>query len=279
MYHVGHGNWLTASQQIKKATICLDLIVNTPANPKSTNFHQQADRVACHIANSFHSVPYLALSGGLDSEYVAETLLRNQIVFVPIILKVGSLNEPEYKYAEKWCTEHNIVPHIVNIAPDKLLARLQLSIRDEFLTTNFGGFINVYLADYVKSKFNSYLITGSGDPTTNPAGVYTVEPELDSFYYWDVDLMTDILRPSEHPSPFIAYNPDILYSYMYNYDSTLPEQEAKAKLYNIPNRIKTEIFPVMPGLAQLCADQARFIRASSFALGTKEQTLKFLTKT
>ena len=278
MYLIGEKGWLTASQKIVDATVCLDLKANIKADPTQTDFHKQSDRVACHIANSFPSIPCLALSGGLDSEYVAETLKRNKIDFTPIILKINNLNEPEFKYAEEWCSKNNILPHVVNISPEKLLARLQVSIRDEFLTTNLGGFINVYLADYAKAKFDSYLITGSGDPTTNPYGVYSEEPPLNTFYYWDVDLMTDILRPGQHAHPFISYNPNMLYSYMYNYDTTLPEQKAKSKLYQIPYREKSEVFSLIPGLNQMCTNQAKFLKTKNFMFGSKQDTLNFLTK-
>lgn len=75
--------------------------------------------IAAHKAASLNTknLPILVtMSGGLDSELIAESLYQANIPFRALIGKLQievatetiTLNEHDYHYAEEWCNEHNV---------------------------------------------------------------------------------------------------------------------------------------------------------------------------
>ena len=57
---------------------------------------------------------YLFMSGGMDSECVAEILHKAQIKFTPIIIVFESdLNLEDIKYAKTWCRKNKVKPKII----------------------------------------------------------------------------------------------------------------------------------------------------------------------
>ena len=70
-------------------------------SPVSTmSFNDAADYTANLIAHKYDNL-HLCFSGGLDSEYVATVLCRNEIPFTPVILLTP--NNAEIWYAFKFC--------------------------------------------------------------------------------------------------------------------------------------------------------------------------------
>lgn len=271
-------DWLISTQKLSGNRVSLHLTVDRPADESCTDFHKEMDKSVCHVMNTFHKPKFLALSGGMDSEYVANALLRNKILFTPILLKINNYNSSELWYAEHWCKTNNIKPIVLTADPKKILDYIKTKVSKEFLTRNIGGFVNVFLADYVQSKYDGVLLTGSGDPTINPAGIYIDNKPSDIFYYWDVDVVLDLIRPKQHPRGMISYFPETLYSYIHNYDTSLTEQEAKAKLYNIPIRPKIDVFDMVPEWTEYMVDMQKYVMFENYYMGTKEQALKWLTK-
>lgn len=281
IYDPKSSGWLNSWQTLKGNRIQFNLEVVEPASETTTNFHVEVDRAVCHIANTMHKRRFLALSGGMDSEYVADALVRNKIDFTPVLLSIDGYNAGELWYAEHWCKKNNITPIRITADTVKLLKFIETVCVPKYLTVNLGGYINVFLADYIKQAYGGILITGCGDPTINPSGIYhegKVQETDPEFYYWDIDLALDILRPGEHPRAVISYFPDTLYSFVHNYKIELTEQENKAIMYDIPIRPKLDVFDQVPEWTKYMADMCRFTCTDNFKLGTKYQTLNWLTK-
>jgi hypothetical protein len=245
----------------------------------ATDFHKEIDKAVCHIANTHPKRLFLAFSGGMDSEYVANALLRNKIQFTPLLLDIGRHNVDELWYAEHWCRTNNIEPYRISADPAKLLSFIEQYCVPKYLTVNLGGYINVFLADYVKKAHDGVLVTGCGDPTVNPAGIYTHDKVIDdpTFYYWDIDVLLSVLRPGEHPRSVISYFPDTLHSYVYNYNTQLTEQEAKAEMYDITIRPKIDVFEKVPRWIEYMSGMNRYIQTVNYKIGNKQQFLNWLT--
>jgi hypothetical protein len=273
--------WLKSWQTLEGNQINFNLEVTTAASEYATDFHKEIDKAVCHIGNTMHKRRFLALSGGMDSEYIANALVRNKIEFTPVLLSIDNYNAGELWYAEHWCKKNNITPIRITADTKKLLNYIEAQCVPKYLTVNLGGYINVFLADYISNAYSGILITGCGDPTVNPSGIYhegKVTEEDPNFYYWDIDIVLDILRPKQHPRAVISYFPDTLHSYVHNYKIELTEQENKAIIYDIPIRPKLDVFDKVPEWTKYMSDMCRFTRTNNFKLGTKYQTLNWLTK-
>ncbi len=89
-----------------------------PENPKIEN--SLIDYVSKHMAEYLKEGNYnLFLSGGIDSENIANILLECKIPFTPIIVAYGHedkvLNDYDIKYAFDFCKKHNITPILIDI--------------------------------------------------------------------------------------------------------------------------------------------------------------------
>jgi asparagine synthetase B (glutamine-hydrolysing) len=110
-YPAGHNNWCSVNLTPKRFAFQ----VNSPAS-NELDFQSACDFTAQTLYQDWGDQPlYLSLSGGLDSEVIANTFVRNHIPFVPIILCVDNFNSAESQYAKSWCQQHNIDPLIKNL--------------------------------------------------------------------------------------------------------------------------------------------------------------------
>jgi asparagine synthetase B (glutamine-hydrolysing) len=88
----GYNNWFSVDASGSK----FQLKFNKKASTLYENFDQAADNAAQLLYQEWgHKPLYLALSGGLDSELTARILVKNNIPFTPVILKIKDYNEVE----------------------------------------------------------------------------------------------------------------------------------------------------------------------------------------
>ena len=222
-YPAGHQGWCSVNLTPERFAFQ----VNNPAT-KELDFQSACDIAAQMLYQEWGSRPlYLSLSGGLDSEVIADTFVRNHISFIPVILQVGNLNAAESWYAEYWCYQHNITPLIktVTIAEyEDILKKYLLVIRNTHQT---GIVANLYLADEIKALGGSY-VNGVGD----------INQDHDQFYCNIVDFALDVFRPSQHPTGFFMYTAELALAYIKMFDSTVNEQYNKLRFYNVAARPK-----------------------------------------
>ena len=121
IYNIEYPGWANPKQTIKGNEIKFEIELVDYADSTAIDFHLEMDRAMCHMANAYTSPIYLAISGGLDSEYVANVLKRNKIHFVPISLKFDDYNNEELKWAERWCKKNGYTQCVVNVSPSRFL--------------------------------------------------------------------------------------------------------------------------------------------------------------
>ena len=144
--------------------------------------------------------------------------------------------------------------------------------------------MNIFIADYVKKCYDGIMIAGSGDFTINGGDSFgTSGGDNDAdlgepvFYYWDIEIVLDHLRPGQHPRSTIGYFPETLNSWLQNYDINLTEQEAKSRMYDIPIRPKVDVFSMVPDWVKFFSDIKQFVQFTNHRAGTKAEATKWLT--
>lgn len=268
---VGSQSWC----KVKLSPGQFDLEVTQPAKKLYSNFNDAADYTISKLVDEWSNRPlYLALSGGSDSEYVANTLVRNKIKFTPYIFKIPGINDEESWYAEWWCYKNAVTPIREIVCLEDFQKNIWMKYLPQLKNARLTGYIiNLYIADQV-SDLKGYCITGVGDINLD-----------DQLFFCDVvDFAGDLFRTGQHPSGFYMYTPEVAASYLYQFDMSLDEQMNKMNFYQISPRPKFHIHDKLFSNNQQIAkifklrDQREDL-SNPFFYGTKQQTLELLLQT
>jgi len=222
----GHTDWyqvaLTANDSYNEFK--LEFNIARPTTPMG--FDQAADYTALQIAANHPSL-YIALSGGLDSEYVASVFLRNHIPFTPVI--VAFKKTQEHYYALEWCRTHNVTPLILEFEEDDVeYVRHCHAITKQHRIHSVSNLMSCYIARRVK-ELGGYLVTG--DPTITALTQEYNQPTGDQFRVYWFEFLVELIYPGQHPGAFFFYTPEMALAYATHVDTTLNDASARAKLY------------------------------------------------
>jgi hypothetical protein len=250
----GHDQWWSAT--LDQTSLKHDF---NHTQVQHLTFQESADYTAHLISRKYNNL-FIAMSGGLDSSFVAEVFYRNQIPFTPIIGYLSSDEQTancDYFYAMHWCQHKNIVPIVIDYKiDDPRLIKQYVNMAKKAGLVAIGSCIPLALADEV-NLHNGHLIIGDpmiphlteGNNYFNPIGSI-----FDSPWY---AIVVELLYPNqEHPGGFFFYTPEILLAQAQEIDLTLNESVAKTKLYNIPYRPKT--YPDFDCISKSTADKLSY---------------------
>jgi len=204
------------------------------------SFQAAADYTASMLMKESNNL-YLGLSGGLDSEFVAEVLHRNNVPFTPIVAVLP--NTIEHYYALQWCQSKSITPLIIEFKENdpRLTNELAKAVHKLKQKNNLSS-VNVYLEKYVRSLGGQFL-TGDSPLLQHTDDFYqSAGPVFDIHWLVYTSNLLDSQSTVQH---FLLYTPEILLAAASEIDYTLNDSSGKAKLYNIPYRPKN-YHPPMP---------------------------------
>lgn len=129
-------------------------------------FHEECIRTARLIKKDNPKKRlHVLMSGGIDSEIVAESFLQAGISFIPTIVRYNrGLNDHEAVYAMDWCERVGIDPHIHNLNINNFLgsqdmyhfAKLGHSTSPQFA-------VQMYMLEYI-NHLDGYAILGADEP-------------------------------------------------------------------------------------------------------------------
>lgn len=221
----GHDNWCSVNLTPAQFAFRVNYTTN-----RELDFESACDFNAQTLQKDWNDRPwYLGLSGGVDSELIADVLTRNCIPFVPFILKIQGVNDLESWYAEHWCWRNQIEPMIYNMTVNEFEQECLPILRKIHHTHQTGIIIPLWMADHV-SSCGGYLITGVGE--------INWDLSQQCFYSNTVDYALNLFGNNSHPSGFFSYTPELALSYIKQFDTAINEQYNKVNFYNVPARPK-----------------------------------------
>ena len=116
---IGKNKWIRYSFNRSYANPFPEKDFEIYLNPYSAStvvpWETACNNVAHDIYESYKNI-YLAMSGGIDSENVANTFYRLNIPFKPIIFQAGDLHDIDSWWALKWCKDRNIEPVVLQLS-------------------------------------------------------------------------------------------------------------------------------------------------------------------
>lgn len=229
------------------------------------DFNTICNLVAVNIAGKYNNL-YLSLSGGCDSEHIANVFVRNNIKFTPVILIIQGFPEIESWYARRWCDQNHIIPVILKLNPsdiDDILVKYSKIIKPRMPL----GLFPTYIAEYVNSV-GGHLVTGNQleyYPDQEQLSGYTNElGNYQGFIFSESDTYVESAFPNQHPWSFYYWNPDIMASFVNSYNPALTLQENKSKIYNVAIRPKCHF----PGVINCVSN--KFLLESRKYFGTTD---------
>lgn len=230
----GHNNWYTLNFGAVPGTDSFEMLFGSNlAQPMSW---KDASNYTAHLISKRYDNLYLGLSGGLDSEYVANVLWRNNIDFVPVIICLPQ--SVDHHYAIKWCRDHAVEPKIFEFEFDDRRWYPEV----ERVVSALGFFtqacvVNSWLTNWVMQQ-GGHLITG--EPTLGQR--YFHKPITDLMDVWWIQLISQLVFPAyDHPAGFLNYTPEIFLSQALHLDTSLDDPESRAKLHELPYRAKISL--------------------------------------
>lgn len=207
-------------------------------------FEKACDQVA-EMIYAEHKNIYLELSGGCDSENIANTFIRLKIPFTPVLLTYDFCQYNEHRleawYATHWCKQNNITPLTVDIGT-YINSQLEKSRFIKIRPRLFRGLITKSLLLDEIEKRGGQMINGSQlEYYPDHEQMEYLRPTLENyqgFVLQEADYYEEMLSPNQHPWAFHYWTPEVLASFVYHWDETLTMQENKAQIYKVNARPK-----------------------------------------
>lgn len=217
-------NWIRANieEKIQNKKAPLKITYN-PTPFKILKFHDAMTYTMELITKTFPEPYYVALSGGMDSEFIAKTFLRNKIPFKAVIVLFRD-NSMEASYAFQFCKNYNIGPVIVLLSDEEYY--------DIFLTDIFGQYgsqMNLLVPTLkVRKYIDNYgtMFTGN-HPLNDEKTLWKASHMLGDFLYQD-----DI-----HVCDPMLFTPEVYYSIVKEFDGD-DTQSWKSKNFGVDWRPK-----------------------------------------
>lgn len=201
---------------------------------QKVEFVEAAENAAKQISEDYSNL-YLALSGGLDSEYTLRVFYKLGIPIKPVI---GSFcNDEETRYAYKVCKELNIEPIVLNINREEFI---DYFYREIYLKLNGMGRNTTqacFVAKYVH-KNGGVLVTG--DHINGHGDEMVTKDACAVANEWDFYIST--LFPNLVNVDLFMYTPQCVYSMIPHKEEhfNMTWNHYRAQLYNIPSRAKVK---------------------------------------
>jgi hypothetical protein len=272
MITLGHNDWFNLDLGTSKCPQ-VKFEFSLTEEVKDMSFQEAADYSA-NLINEKYKNLHLCLSGGLDSEFVADVFIRNKISFKPIIV-LTPLNQSEAWYAFRFCKIHNLDPIILDyrhhIDYNKLLKLiLDISLRIR-VSPNVSLIPNV-IARTIK---DAVLVIGAGEPF-NVSPLYNA-PVGETLEIERHDFHLELEYPGKYPAPFFLYTPEIFKSLLSEIDISKNAQEAKSELYNILTRSKIDailhLSEIPEDLKKILKDNVEKMRYTEMHLSISKEDL------
>lgn len=267
----GYNDWFSVNNSGSQFQVKF----NRRASKLYENFDDAADHAAQLLYKEWgHRPLYLALSGGIDSEFTARILLRNKIPFTPVILKIETINNIETIFADQWCEKNNIAADIIKITLDELSNSTKKffpyinQLKNYYPTPMF----DIY--DYVETK-NGHCICSMGD--------INLDNSRKEFFHCNYDFTSNIVNNGRHPTSFFMYTPELALSYINKFNMSKDEQCNKLEFYQVSPRSKYNYNLILPPIDQDTLNKLWYIfkiKIEKFDryhwYGTKEQIIQNL---
>lgn len=207
-------------------------------------FQDACDIVAQDIASRYDNL-FITFSGGCDSENVVNTFLRNKIPFTVLMITYDqarrSDQQHEQWFARHWCRQHNITPLEISVSKYIETPQEHKKFIEYRPRMPFGLTTSSILLD-IAEEYDANLITGNQlEYYPDYEQMTYLEPQLGNyqgFVFEETDFYLETITPNRHPWAFYYWSPEIMASFVNEWNTSLNMQENKSVIYGVSPRPK-----------------------------------------
>jgi hypothetical protein len=208
------------------------------------NFDLACDQAAKEIYDCSKNL-YVAFSGGSDSEYVATCFVRNNIPFTPLLIDYNQYQSlsPQYElwYAHQWCKKYQKEPVIVTLN-DFAKSNQEKQNYQKIKPRLMNGLVTSGFLHNIMQELGGSLVTGVQlEYYPDHEQMTYLEPQLknyNGFVMEESDYYLEAIDPDQHPWAFFYWNPEIMSSFVNEWNPHLTMQENKSAIYKTSPRPK-----------------------------------------
>jgi hypothetical protein len=265
----GHNNWIDLQVNSSGAYCNLDFRNFNPI-PKKDAIEYTINQITKKYDNLF-----VAMSGGIGSEFVAKSLHNHGVKFTPMIIDF-ELNSAEIWHAYQWCYENNITPVVNKLSLDIMINQMPQIAR--YFNTQYISTLEFLIEKYVSRRYG-HVLTGGLSPFTqipifkDRLGV-PLSHDLNICSY---DFGLPLAFGDTHPTSFIAHTPELFYSFIRDVDYSKPTQLAISEYFEVSPRPQFDQeynFLLSPELAKVSRNVNSTSRLYNFYIGQKDTFLE-----
>jgi hypothetical protein len=187
-------------------------VIFKPVTREIDSWPSEIDNTAKLIAKETNKPLFLGLSGGVDSEIIADYLIKNNIPFTALIVKYGDgENFHDFKFAEEYCNKHNIKTYVINLDSVYFYTKtINKYIEKGYRATRIFRYFQLYMLEIVE-KMGGCLILGSGEQVYD-----TIDQEIGMYFEPGYMLPFEWCKKNNttHYPCFFMHNPEIYAAYM-----------------------------------------------------------------
>lgn len=221
-----------------------EIFLNPPTPTKVLSVDEAARKTVEYICQAYKNKKiFLAMGGGVDSEYVAVTLRNMQINFTPIIVQIEHYNQTDYWWAHKWCKDNNIDPIVHDIPLSQYMLEFIERTKKYYTKRAQAAAIIEACANIAREK-NGVLIGGGGihelyipDPIMSLEDKDPTLKDKIGYVFNETDLIKHFVA-SDMPVMFFNWSPEIILAYITARDPKLTTEENRFKLFKCSPRPK-----------------------------------------
>jgi hypothetical protein len=160
---------------------------------------------------------------------VANVMLRNGIAFTPFVLDIPGVNDLEVWHAYHWCWQNKVTPLVYKMTVPEFETNFLPNLRRIRDTHQAGLVMILWMADHI-AALGGKLITAVAE--------LNLDSDHQIFYSNTVDYVLNLFDGGRHPTGFFSYTPELVLSYVKQFDTAINEQYNKIKFYGVGPRPK-----------------------------------------
>jgi hypothetical protein len=225
-------SWLLNNLNLRKKFPTIDyrvhMILNKTFVPMS--FRDESYSLVCDLANR-HEKVYVGLSGGYDSEYVAQCFIDMQQKFFPIIASYNG-NEAERDFAMRFCQKHKLDPVILKLSNEDLIKIFYHDVLQPFNGSAIYSLGNLAAARYAAMHGTVYVQADN---------FYSDEGNIKEYnlFVGEWEDYASLLHPQLEVIQFMKHTPAMAYASLKATEVESGEwQTVKARIYDVSFREK-----------------------------------------
>jgi hypothetical protein len=176
-----------------------------PCRYTPKTFDIETSIAARKIADSTNKPIYVAMSGGLDSELVARTMMKEKIPFTPLIAQFeNDYNKFDIDFAFDVCREYGLQPEVYKV---NILDIFKSSAHTPYILANCASILYMDMIRYVHG-LGGKVVFGAGEyrfkPSKNGKLVVPIPNERIATMNFIQDLGAEVAFP------FYGYTPELM---------------------------------------------------------------------